>query len=413
MNIRRIPGFIYHNKYFTGGILFTFILIIYLLYHWGIICSNFEARRQVSDVCNNYENGMAMGVLCEPLCLKQSIHSFTCENLHSGKEVVFSAYWETTRIVFKSSKKRLPSEQYESLHWIDTLGYKHYPSEKEFEKMISDLVFTRLNITIGNRQLERLSHLRLGHLETDETRRNFEMENIWSLLQENEYLISILYEDREIFPRLIGTCGTFYAVEYAMPIKNPTTALALLDTTHDWSKRLQIAIMILDLIDELENNFPESFILCDVKIYHFGLPIGGQRLKYLDLDAVFPKAVASRLTADGRTCIKHNDCDYFDCKSVCSVNKLCESPVINNNLQIVCEKVFLGWTLSGTIIIPGLLMSRKTNENLTALLNQCAHIGRPRYINFENLSKISTPLTIKTKLYDILTDMVRHYAASI
>ncbi|CAD6203457.1 GSCOCG00009772001-RA-CDS [Cotesia congregata] len=406
MNIRRIPGFIYHHKYLAGSFFFTLIFIIYLLYHWGIICTNLKARRQVSELCTDYKNGMALGVLCEPLCSKQSIHSFNCENLHSGKDLVFSAYWETTRIIFKASKKLSPSEQYESLHWIDTLGNKHYPSEKEFEKMISDLVFTRLNITIGSRQLERLAHLRLGHLETEERRRNFEMENIWSLLQENEYLISILYEDREIFPRLIGTCGTFYAVEYAKPIKNPTTSSAILESTHDWSKRVQLAIMILDLLDELENNFPESFILCDVKIYHFGLPIGSQRLKFLDLDAVFPKSIANRLTADGQSCIKNEDCDYFDCKSVCSNNKLCESPVINDNLQITCEKVFLGWS----IIIPGLLISRKASDNLTSLLKECANLERE--ISLHNLSRTTVSSAIKTKLYDILTDMVRRYTTA-
>lgn len=200
--------------------------------------------------------------------------------------------------------------------------------------MISDLVYSKLNVTIGKRQLEKLSRLRLGHQETDEKRREYEMDNVWSLLQENEYIISILYEDRDLFPRLVGTCGNFYAVEYVRPIETPTTVLALSDTTIEWAKRLKLAVMILDLVDELDRHFPEPFYLCDIKINHFGLPIGEQRLKFLDLDAVYPKSIASRLTSDGRTCNKHEDCDYFDCRSVCSINKRCESPVMNDNLQV-------------------------------------------------------------------------------
>lgn len=201
--------------------------------------------------------------------------------------------------------------------------------------MIRDLVFSKLNVTIGKRQLEKLSRLRLGHEETDEKRRECEMENVWSLLQENEYIISILYEDRDLFPRLIGTCGTFYAVEYVRPIETPTTVLALSDTNPEWAKRIKLAVMILDLLDELAENFPEPLYLCDVKINHFGLPAGEQRLKFLDLDAVFPRSVADRLTSDGRDCVKHEDCDYFDCRSLCSPNKRCESPVMNDNLQVI------------------------------------------------------------------------------
>jgi len=161
------------------------------------------------------------------------------------------------------------------------------------------------------------------------------MENLWPLLQENEYLMTILYEDRDVFPQLIGTCGTFFAVEYVRPIETPTTVLALSDSKPEWAKRLKLAVMILDLLDELETGFPEPLHLCDVKINHFGLPLGGQRLKFLDLDAVFPRSVINRVVGDGRGCEKDEDCDYLDCRSVCSKNKRCESPVLNNNLQVI------------------------------------------------------------------------------
>ena len=231
-------------------------------------------------------------------------------------------------------RTRSTSEQYETLFWLDTLGTRHYPTEKDFGNMIRDLVFSKLNITISQHQIERLSRLRMHRGEVDEDRRELEMENVWQLLQENEYIISIVYEDRDVFPQLVGTCGTFYAVEYVRPIETPTTILALSDSKPEWSKRLKLAVMILDLLEELEANFPEPFYLCDVKINHFGLPLGGQRLKFLDLDAVFPKSVIGRITADGKVCEKHQDCDYFDCRSRCSENKRCESPVLNNNLQV-------------------------------------------------------------------------------
>lgn len=201
--------------------------------------------------------------------------------------------------------------------------------------MISDLVLSKLNITANKRQLERLSHLRMGHYETDIKQREFEMENVWLLLQENEYLISIIYENYDLFPHFIGTCGTFFAVEYVYPIENPTTLLALSDDVNEWSKRLKLAIKIINYIDEIESNKIEKFYLCDVKINHFGTPVGDDtKLKFLDLDSVFPESIISRILSDNKDCDKHEDCDYFDCRSVCSVNKRCESPVMNDNLQV-------------------------------------------------------------------------------
>lgn len=201
--------------------------------------------------------------------------------------------------------------------------------------MIGNLVASKLNVTVSRGQLERLARLRTHRTETEATRRRLEMENLWPLLQENEYLMTILYEDRDVFPQLIGTCGTFFAAEYVRPIETPTTVLALSDSKPEWAKRLKLAVMILDLLDDLETGFPDPLHLCDVKINHFGLPLGGQRLKFLDLDAVYPRSVISRIVGDGRTCDNHEDCDYLDCRSVCSNNKRCESPVLNNNLQVV------------------------------------------------------------------------------
>lgn len=40
--------------------------------------------------------------------------------------------------------------------------------------------------------------------------------------------------------------------------------------------------------------------------------------------------------------------------------------------QVVCEKIFLGWTLSGSVIMPGLLMTPQTPSTLASLLRQCS-----------------------------------------
>lgn len=50
MNVRRLPGFLYNYK--LAAIILTFgpCLIIYLLLHWGVMCTNLEAWHHVSTV---------------------------------------------------------------------------------------------------------------------------------------------------------------------------------------------------------------------------------------------------------------------------------------------------------------------------------------------------------------------------
>lgn len=92
-------------------------------------------------------------------------------------------------------------------------------------------------------------------------------------------------------------------------------------------------------------NVPDALHLCDIKMSHFGITNTG-RLKFLDLDSVYTNNVIEKLVSSGRPCSKHEDCDVFDCKSMCnSETKVCDGGVANNNLQVsssnaACKIVF-------------------------------------------------------------------------
>ena len=79
--------------------------------------------------------------------------------------------------------------------------------------------------------------------------------------------------------------------------------------------------------------------------------------------------------------------------------KKCSHYVSNSNLQIVCEKIFLGWRMSNTVLIPGLLMTQHTPSELATILRQCANpkseFGKPRDRDEE----------IKKRLYNILVEI--------
>lgn len=61
MNVRRLPGFMYHYKVVTVLLFSTMLLVIYLLLHWGIMCTNFEAWRHVSNVVSPFEHVIPAG----------------------------------------------------------------------------------------------------------------------------------------------------------------------------------------------------------------------------------------------------------------------------------------------------------------------------------------------------------------
>lgn len=50
MNVRRLPGFMYHYKVASLFLFTALLLVVYLLLHWGIMCTNLEAWRHVSNV---------------------------------------------------------------------------------------------------------------------------------------------------------------------------------------------------------------------------------------------------------------------------------------------------------------------------------------------------------------------------
>lgn len=286
------------------------------------------------------------------------------------------------------------------LHWFDN-GVLKYPTEKQFFSIVKGIVRSRLNLTLTQDVTERLAQLKPGYKESALEKRHQEMSSLWVLLQENEYLLTIIYTERDVFPQLLGTCGTYFAVEYMEPIPDISSLLTLSDHRDDWGRRLKTAVLMLELLEELETGFKEPFHLCDIKLEHFGFIKGGSRLKYLDLNHVYPKSVISNYLAQTDHCARDEDCELLDCRTFCDKRiKKCTKLVSNSNLQVICERIFLGWRMSNTVIVSGLLMSQHTPAELASILRQCAnphgHPGKPR---------IAPDEEIKKRLYNILVEM--------
>ncbi|XP_075216462.1 divergent protein kinase domain 1C [Lycorma delicatula] len=398
--LRRIPGLLYNHRY----ALFTFFIIIgfivYKLLHWRVICTNFEPWRHVKKLCSQYTQNEVSGDLCMPLCIGSTIHSLSCQSFHAGKEVVFSAvHVDKTKLVFKMARQ-------DDSQWLEKLDDKNFPTESEFEKMIQSHVSTRLNLSISLHQSRRFARFISGDkAKQGSEQRKAEVRDLWHLLQDNEYLLATVFVDKDVFPKVLGSCGQYFAVEYLKPAMEGGTSNNLFENEgkENWSSRVHLANLILDLLAELDLSVKGGFSLCDIKPSHFGISTRSGKLKFLDLDVTLPKSIADMMVANNAPCHADNECDLFDCKSKCNyISGKCDKGVLNNNLQVICEKIFLGWKISSKLITPGLLMSQHTPPQLASLLRQCADPDIDG----------DTPISVKDRLSTTLSEIDRLLAAS-
>ncbi len=153
---------------------------------------------------------------------------------------------------------------------------------------------------------------------------------------------------------------------------------------HDWLNRLQLALQLVQFSSKLDQGLHgrEPLVYCDVKAEHFGYS-KDQELNILDSDALFTKSkismlkrsvtlwiggclnmrmislVADSIIGTSKKCDSHADCDLLDCQGFCHAAKgQCLMGIFNNNLQIFCEKLFLGWRRRPKIQLRGEVLVR-------------------------------------------------------
>ena len=80
------------------------------------------------------------------------------------------------------------------------------------------MVTQSLLVNFGIQKENLMDHLYpfLGDYKNDVNREL--MINLWQLSQDNEYVTLMINQDSQLFPKVLSSCGTFYAVEYAKPI---------------------------------------------------------------------------------------------------------------------------------------------------------------------------------------------------
>lgn len=144
--------------------------------------------------------------MCLELCQNISSDRFHCEHISGeGKKVIYFARDANTKLVLKT--KTLNPLELQLAHQTllkDTLTYESVTATTIFLRRISHDLFT------NNETLDRF----LSHIDMDNHNTVAAVASGESLLHQEEYVTINNLQSTGIVPKLYGTCGNFYAVDY-------------------------------------------------------------------------------------------------------------------------------------------------------------------------------------------------------
>ncbi|XP_053676402.1 divergent protein kinase domain 1B [Anopheles nili] len=367
-------------------------------------CFDVLVEWKISKICNQYYSNEITGYMCPELCAGDTISEYHCPQVKRKTEYPFNSNRFLARKAqqYLVVKHAVPDASYEKLSWVDSHRQEeHYPTESEYVGIVRRYIELRYNIQLPFDKLNSLLKLKN---KNNHILFHASMRNSWNLIQNNEYLLSRLYEEKEIFPQVIGTCGDLFITELLDTVEFDERRYHF--TNHidlsKWRYHLKVAVLILDYLEDMSQN---RFQMCSVLLAGFG--ISDSRMKYHDLRYISTEVSIDRRLSDGRWCTTDDDCSYHDCRSRCNATiHQCTTGLLNNNLQIVCEKIF-----RGTAAEPGILVTEKSPNRLLRILERCARpISRS---DVDTSRPWGASKTLKKQLYNELTGIYEQLASSI
>lgn len=295
----------------------------------------------MAGLCYDYANGAVTGDLCEDLCVTKKLIYKHCLYYHRGKKVIH-ADWQGNSIILKSKNDAFSKFQAPDL------------SNRPDPQSISDTdLLVMVAVEIKNVLGLDLPNNTIMPIWTEKKKNQnwkVELASMWSLFQQEEYLLFNLLQDfsRHVL-QVIGTCGHFYAVEFLSAGHSWKQNLFSLEEVVGQCKTgeekmnalLDIAISFLDMVHQFDTEFSHRLHLCDVKPENFAIR-SDLTVVAIDMDMAFFEPKMRNILE--QKCQSDKDCNFFDCFSTCDLKTyMCGAQRENNNLQVICDKIFRRW----------------------------------------------------------------------
>ncbi|TMW49921.1 hypothetical protein DOY81_005006, partial [Sarcophaga bullata] len=301
-------------------------------------CYKIMSQNSLTYMCKKYKNYEYSGSLCEELCAnEQSFKSFKCPQ-NDMSTIMFTA--EKNGDVYAI---KLARHIRDDLSWVNSHGEQVYPKIENFHHIVKMHITLTYNVTLDDNMIRALVNQEINKNNPQQ------MLNFWRLFKDNNYMMSKLYDEENLFPTVLGSCGPYYATENLNILKTEQTLLQYI--SFDWQKRLKFALSLMEFVFKMDEMKPEPLRI----------------IKYENAEHVFVETQLDKRLSNGSPCEEDADCNYLYCMGKCDPDKLiCSGIQQNNNLQIFCDQI-----LKGGGLFPGLLASAKTPKNLMKLLKTC------------------------------------------
>ncbi|KAM8889530.1 divergent protein kinase domain 1A isoform 1-T1 [Synchiropus picturatus] len=345
-----------HMKYLFFSWLAVFVgsWIVYVEYSsYTELCRGHDCKK---SICDKYRRGVIDGSACSSLCDRDTLYLGKCFTANPNSQV-YSGSWGDLEGVIKC--------QMEEHHPHFDLGTEVEPkreapafnkptkgtSVEKFREMILNHLKAKVgddqaNIAaLANNVLAIADANRDGHISLPEAR------STWALLQLNEFLLSLVLQDREHTPKLLGFCGDLYVMEkvpysplygislpWIMEVWIPAGLRRSMDQwfTPSWPHKAKISIGLLELVEDVFHGMFGSFVMCDVRAATFGYT-DKHDLKVMDARYIVPETIFVEDIRQQK-CDVDEDCLYgADCLTSCDLTKhRCTPEVSRPNLAKAC-----------------------------------------------------------------------------
>ncbi|KAM8822082.1 divergent protein kinase domain 1C isoform 5-T5 [Synchiropus picturatus] len=308
-------------------------------------CTDDGSKKILEQLCADFGAGSVSGDMCLDLCVRRQVHYQQCLYYQSGKKVM-AARWRGRPVVLKSKL-----ENFSSYQPLALLDYQDAAEDlSPVEVMFYATLEVRNSLGLGA-SLENPGNLsslaQLWGAEPSNRERMYsraELASLWSLLQQEEYTFLRVLQDLSVHvPRVLGSCGHFYAVEFLSAGRAWDQNLFSLEESgvSGLQGRWRIALSFLHMVSHFDLDFAHKLHLCDVKPENFAVR-SDLTVVAIDVDMAFFEPKMSDILE--QNCSTDDDCNFFDCSSRCDATTgHCSARRWNSNLQVVCEKIFRPW----------------------------------------------------------------------
>ncbi|XP_051996995.1 divergent protein kinase domain 1A-like isoform X4 [Xyrauchen texanus] len=344
-----------HMKYLFFSWLAVFVgsWVVYMEYSsYTELCRGHECK---NFICDKFQKGLIDGSACNSLCEKGTLYLGKCLSAKPSNQV-YSGSWGDMEGIIKCHMQEVPHYDLGvELEPRKESAFFNRPTKGTSVEMFKEMVFSHLKVKVGDQaNLHDMVTLVLGVADSNKDGQISlsEAHSAWALLQLNEFLLSIVLQDREHTPRLLGYCGDMYVIEkvpyvplygaslpWIVELWIPASLRRSIDqwVTPSWPRKAKIAIGLFELVEDVFHGTFGSFLMCDVNAAGFGYT-EHYDIKVVDARNIIPEAAFQEVMRE-RQCEEDSDCVYGrDCLTSCDLTKhRCTTEVTQPNLAKVCS----------------------------------------------------------------------------